>query len=256
LFNVRRLIAMLRACFQSNKIQLVVFTLTTVGLILFAAECWLNFQVRSHLRQSLGWGIGPEVKIAAHLNWLSIHDVMRGRVDWVKIDAKNCLISNLHFARLHLQNDGFTFDLPLLFKEKRLKLIQLNKTRIWAKVTATALSEFMKLHYPQFKPVVQINSDRVIVSGEAQLFGNVVPAMLSGTVKIASLKNLRFYPTGLFVYGHTVPPNFLRFIGAQVPLEFTLMADWPLSVTAVSLKPGYLALDFKEISQPRSLQGE
>jgi hypothetical protein len=256
LFNVRRLITMLRACFQSKKIQVVVYTFATVCLILFTAECWLNFQVRSHLRQSLGWGIGPEVKIAAHLNWLSIHDVMQGRVGWVKIDAENCLISNLHFARLHLQNDGFSFDLPLLFKEQRLKLIHVNKTRIWAKVTATALSEFLTLHYPQFKPVVQINPDRLIVSGETQLFGNVVPAMLSGTVKIASLKNLRFYPTGLLVYGHTVPPNFLRFISTQVPLEFTLMADWPLSVTAVSLKAGYLALDFKEINQPRSLPGD
>jgi hypothetical protein len=188
------------------------------------------------------------VKIEAHLNWLSLKDIMGGRVGWVRIDAENCLISNLRFTKLHLENEGFAFNLPLLYKERRLEIIGLNKTRIQTKVSAGAFSEYMNLHYPEFKPVVTINPGELVVNGRIQLFGSTVPAELAGTIKIASPKDLRFYPTKLIVSGHKVHSKYLRYIGNQLPLQYAVMADWPLAVTSIELNSGYAALDFKEIN--------
>jgi hypothetical protein len=249
MFDLDKLRLVIKGFLKRKAVRVGVLILTGIFLCLGTLECWLNFKVRRDLRQSLGWGSGPQVKIAAHLNWLSLTDVMKGRVGWVRIDGQNCLISNLRFAQLHLENKGFMFNLPLLFKERRLELIHLNKTRIRAMVTAPAFSDYMNLYYPQFKPVVKINPGKLTITGETQIFGNTVPAGLTGEVKIESPKNLRFYPTKLYISGRNVPSKYLHYIGTQIPLQFTLMEDWPLNVTAVSLKDGYVMLNFKELDE-------
>ena len=230
----------------TKKVKIVIAILAGICFIFFTVECWLNYKVRSDLRQSLGWGTGPRVKITAHLNWLSLVDVMNGRVGWVRIDGENCLISNLHFVKLHLENQGFTFNLPVLFQEKRLELVHLNKTKINAIVTASAFSDYLNLYYPQFKPTVKISPGVLVLRGQAPIFGNIVPVELTGSLKIVAPKNLRFYPTRLFIAKRAVPRDFLHFVGNQLPLQFSLMAEWPLAITSASLKEGYIAMAFKE----------
>jgi hypothetical protein len=248
LFEFQEICLKLWTYCQQKKVKMVIILLAGVCLIIFTVECWLNFKVRSYLRESLGWGSGPQVKITAHINWLSLVDVMNGQVGWVRIDGENCLISNLRFARLHLENQGFTFNLPALFKEKRLKLVHLNKTRINAIVTAPAFSDYLSLYYPQFKPTLKINPGMLVLRGQTSIFGNIVPVELAGLLKIVALKNLRFYPTRLFIAKRAVSHDFLRFVGNQLPLQFSLMAEWPLAITAVRLKEGYIAMGFKEIN--------
>lgn len=238
----------IKSYLRPKAVKALILILAGIFLFLGAFECWLNFKVRGDLRQSLGWGSGPEVKIEAHINWLSLKDIISGRVGWVRIEGENCLISNLRFAELYLENEGFTFNLPLLFRERHLELIHLNKTRIHTKVTAAAFSDYLNLRYPEFKPVVTINLGELVLKGRIQLFGNTVPAELAGIIKIVSPKELRFYLTKLVVSGRNVPSKYLRYIGNQLPLQFTVMADWPLAVTAISLNSGYAALDFKEIN--------
>jgi hypothetical protein len=221
----------------------------TLGLFLLCIELVLNFQVRTSLRESLGWGSGPQVKITAHLNWLSLKDVLEGRISWVRIDGENCIISNLRFAKLHLENQGFIFKLPVLFKERRLEFVHVNKTNIQAIVTASAFSDYLNLYYPQFQPLVKITPGTLIISGQAQIFKSIVPIKLAGALKIVSFKNLRFYPTRLFISGQGVPSHFLRFVGDQIPLQFSLMENWPLEIGTVNLKDGYVAMSFREIRQ-------
>jgi hypothetical protein len=239
----------IRDILKLKAVKIALLVLTGIFLCLGALECWLNFRVRYDLRQALGWGSGPQVKIDAHINWLSLTDVIKGRVGWVRIDGTNCLISNLRFTELHLKNEGFTFSLPLLLRDRTLKLVHLYKTSIHAKVAAAAFSNYVNLYYPQFKPAVAIYPGELVFNGKIQVFRDIVPVEIAGLVKIASPKDLRFYPIRLVVSGRTVPPKYLHYIGNQIPLQFTVMADWPLALTGVSLNSGYVLMDFKEIAQ-------
>lgn len=241
----------MKRCLRVKAFKASILILAGVFLFLGASECWLNFKVRRDLRQSLGWGSGPQVKINAHINWLSLKDILSGRVGWVRIDGENCLISNLRFTELHLDNKGFTFNLPRLFRERRLELIRLNQTRIHTRVAAAAFSDYLNIRYPEFKPAVTINPGELVLSGRIELFGNPVPAELAGAIKIVPPKDLRFFPTKLAISGRKVPSRYLSYIGNQLPMQFTVMADWPLAVTAISLNSGYAALDFQELNHHR-----
>ncbi len=241
-----QLLEAVRAFLKIKMVKIGFIILAVVFLCLGILECWLNIKVRKDLRQSLGWGSGPQVKIEAHLNWLTMVDVFKGRVSHVRIDAHNCLISNLRFAELHLSNEGFTFNFPVLFRKHRLELIHLNSTRIQALVTAADFSDYVGLFYPEFKPQLTIIPGEIIFSGRARLFGQPLPIELGGFMKIVPPKSLRFYPTQLRISGRTAPPDLLNFLGAQFPLQFQLLGKWPFALTSIDLGNGSAVLNLKE----------
>ncbi len=248
LHDIDQLLQKIRGFLKIKTIRVGLIILTAIFLCLGAFECWLNFKVRQDLRDSLGWGSGSQVKIKAHLNWLSLVDVLKGRVGWVRIDAQNCLISNLRFAELHLVNEGFTFNLPLLFEKHQLELIHLSKTRIQTLIRASDFSDYVNLFYPQFKPRIKIIPGTVAFSGEARIFGKTVPMELTGFMKILPPKKLRFYPTHLMISGHSASANFLKLVGTRLPLEFELMSEWPLALTSIDLKNSLVVLNLKEMN--------
>ncbi len=246
--DMGQLLEAVRDFLKIKMVRIGFIILTVVFLCLGVLECWLNIKVRKDLRQSLGWGNGPQVKIEAHINWLSLVDVLKGRVGRLRIDAQNCLISNLHFTELHLVNKGFTFNFPLLLKEHQLELIHVGRTRIQALIRTSDFNDYVNLFYPQFKPRIKINPGEVFFSGEARILGKTVPLELSGSLKIISPKKLRFYPTYLAISGRSAPTNFLNFVGSQLPLEFELMREWPLMITNISLERDAALLKFQEIN--------
>lgn len=246
--HFEKLHLMIKGYLKLKTVRTGLFILTAVFLVLGVLECWLNFKVRRDLRQALGWGSGPQIKIEAHLNWLSLVDVLKGRVGHVRIDAHNCLISNLRFAELHLVNEGFNFNFPILFHEHRLELIHLNSTKIQALITAPDFSDYVALFYPQFKPRLTIIPGELIFLGRAKIFGKFLPVELGGFMKVKPPKSLRFYPTHLVISGHSAPPNFLNFIGSQLPLEFKVMSEWPLELTSINLGNGSAVLNLKEMN--------
>ncbi len=241
-----QLLKALRAFLKIKMVRIGVIILTVVFLLLGVLECWLNIKVRKNLRQSLGWGNGPQVKIEANINWLSLVDVLKGRVGHLRIDAHNCLISNLRFAELHLINEGFTFNFPVLFRKHRLELIHLNSTKIQALVTAADFSDYVGLFYPEFKPRLTIISGELIFSGRARLFGKPLPIELGGFMKIVPPKSLRFYPTQLRISGRTAPPDLLNFLGSQIPLKFQVLGKWPFALTSIDLGNGSVVLNLIE----------
>ncbi|MGE5583267.1 MAG: LmeA family phospholipid-binding protein [Bacillota bacterium] len=230
-----------------KAVRVTILSLGGIFLLVLALEGWLNYWVRASLKESLGWGAGPQVKIAADLNWLSLYDLSQGRIRNVRVRAKNCLLSNLRFASLNLDNRGFTFNLPLLLKESRLEIKKINATKAEAVVTAAAFSDYLNLSYPQFKPAVDILPGELILAGQAPVFGTVVPVQIAGGLNIISPKDLRFYPTRLTISGREVPKDFLRFAGNQVPLSFSLLKGLPLQLETVALKKGFAYFSFKEI---------
>ncbi len=237
--------------FNDNRVRLVILVLAGLFLVLLSVEGWLNIWVRSSLKDSLGWGKDPKVKISADLNWLTLFDIAQGKIRWVRVKGENCIISNIRFTSLNFQNGGFTFNLSLLLTKQRLQLLSIGATTVEATVTAKSFSEYLNLLYPQLKPGVKIYPGEFLISSEAKLFEKEVPVQLAGELQISGPKNLRFYPTRLIISGRTVPKDFLRFLGNQIPLEFTLMEDWPLEVKEVTLKRDLLFLSFKEINYIR-----
>lgn len=249
--GIEQLPEIIRGFLKIKTVKIGLMVLTAFFLCLGAFECWLNFKVRQDLRDSLGWGNRSDVKIEAHLNWLSLTDIIQGRVGHLQINAQNCLINNLRFAELHLINKGFTFNFPLLFKEHKLELIHLGQTRIQALIRASDFSDYVNLFYPQFKPMIRMIPGTLILSGEARIFGKTVPMELTGLLKILPPKKLRFYPTHLRISKRSAPPELLNFVGSKLPLEFELMSDFPLAITAIDLGRDTAVLSFKEINSQK-----
>jgi hypothetical protein len=217
----------------------------TVGIIL-AVELTMNLWIRSSLKTGLAGTGNPDAKVTVSLNWMGIKDLWAGKVGRIKIDARNCRISNLDYDRLQLDNHGFSLDLPVLLKEKRLEITSIQRTKIAASVSERALQDYLNLSHPGFGVGVKIQPGQLRVSGNVLLFGNRVPVELEGSLANPAAKTIEFHPSGFSVARHRVSGEVLNFISNQLPVKFAVMENWPLMITGIQLTQGMLSISLAE----------
>jgi hypothetical protein len=75
---------------------------------------------------------------------------------------------------------------------------------------------------------------------------------------LISSQVLRFDPKGLFIAGRPVPGSLLNLVGQQVPLDFSILTGWPLEITSVVIRKGYIDLSLRnwEIEKGKPLTEE
>lgn len=220
--------------------------LAATVFIILAAELIMNLWIRSSLKAGLTGVNNPGAKVAITLNWMGIKDLWQGKARRVKIDARNCRISDLDYQRLILDNRGFSLDLPLLFKEKRLEITSIQRTRIAAAVSERALQDYLNLRHPGLGIGVKIRPGKLRLSGSVLLLGSRVPVELEGRLVHSAAKTIEFHPSGLAIARHSVSGEVLDFISNQLPVRFTIMENWPLEITGIHLSEGRLSISLKE----------
>lgn len=214
-------------------------------LILFC-EAALNLWCRAALRGAFTRDLRTETRLSTKMQWLSLADFGRGRIGWLKVQAKNCRVAGMEYRELTINNRGLELDWPSLLRERRLRLKRLGWTRAQAVVSAEALQSYLETLYPNLHPRLILATGRLRLGGAAYLFGSSVPLELEASLSISSGKTIRITPLGLWAAGHEVAPGLVRFLTGQVPLEFAVFTDWPLELTQLVLKSGALYLTLKE----------
>ena len=219
----------------------------TVGVIL-VVELAMNVWIRASLKAGLAGTGNPDAKVTVSLNWMGLKDLWRGKIRRLTIDARNCRIGNLDYERLSLDNRGFSLDLPVLLKEKRLEITSIAKTRITTSIAANALQDYINLCHPGFGVGIKINPGRLRLSGNVLLFGTKVPVELEGRLVNSAAKTIEFHPSGLSVAQRRVSGEILGFINNQLPVKFAVMENWPLMITQILLSEGKITISLKEMT--------
>ncbi len=220
----------------------------SVGLItlLLMIEWGLNFWIRSGLHRSLATDRSESTEITSKISWLGLKDILAGKVNRVTVNAKDCVLSDLRYSQLLIDSQGFRFDLAVLLKRKELKIMEMKKTRINGIIKEAALNEYLGLRYPEYKSSVKIKPGGLILSGSAQILDRIIPVELEGDLRAISGKRLRFYPTRLLIANSNVSGSLLRIVSEQVPLEFRIMEEWPLKVSAFKLEAQEIKVAMEE----------
>lgn len=225
--------------------QPVLILCSLVGLILLC-ELALNLWCRAALHGAFARDLRPETRLITSMQWLSLADFGRGRIGRLKVQGKNCRIAGLEYRELTIDSHGLELDWPTLLRTRRLKLKKLGRTRAQALVSEDALQNYLGTLYPDLHPQLKLTTGRLRLGGTVSLFGSPVPLELAATLSISSGKKVRLTPLGIWAAGREVAPALVRFLTGQIPLEFTIMQDWPLELTRLTLKPGTLYLALKE----------
>jgi hypothetical protein len=228
------------------RIPFLIFVATV--LIILVAELTLNLWIRSSLKAGLTGANNPDAKIVVSINWMGVKDLWEGKVRRVKIDGRKCRISNLDYERLQLDNYGFSLDLPLLLKEKRLEITSIQRTEIAASVTERALQDYLNLSHPGYGVGVIIKPGQLQLTGSVLLFGNKVPVQLQGRLVNPAAKTIEFQPNGLSIARYSLSEKTLNFISHQLPVKFDIMDNWPLMITGIQLTEGMLSISLKELT--------
>ena len=215
-------------------------------VLILICEVTLNLWCRSALRGAFTRDLQPQTQLSTAMNWLSLADFGRGRISWLKVQGKNCRIAGLEYREFAIDSRGIEMDWPSLLRERHLKLKRLGRTRVQARVTASALQSYLGTIYPNLHPRLELAAGRLRLGGTVSLFGSPVPLELEAGLSISSGKTLHLTPLALWAAGRKVSPELVRFISGQIPLEFAVMQDWPLQLTRLTLKPGALYLALKE----------
>ena len=240
MFNAKSLL-------KPKQLRIFVYIMLGTILAIFILEFSLNMWIRASLRKGLSRDLSSTTKIMTAISWLSLDDFFHGRVRWVKINAQNCRVGDLRYAGLQIDNRGFVCNLSKLLRRKELEFISLNQTTVAATIGETALQDYFNLFYPGTGLTLKILPEKWRLSATTEIFGNRVLAQLDGKIAIASEKSLRFYPERLIIAGRVVPRDFLKFIGNQIPLEFSIMERWPLRITGIRLGEGVVFIKFREV---------
>lgn len=221
----------------------------SVGLItlLLMIESGLNMWVRFGLYRSLASDRIRSTKIVSKVSWLGLGDILAGRVNRVRVNGRDCALNELRYSRLEIDSQGFRFNLRVLLKEKRLKILEMKKTRIKGIIQEAALNEYLNLRYPEYQSSVKIKTGGLILSGSAQILNQVIPVKLEGDLSSISEKKLRFYPTRLLIANSSVSGSLLRIVSQQVPLEFGVMEDWPLKLSGFKLNDQKIMITMEEM---------
>lgn len=231
---------------KRKNVLRIVRVLAVVFLVLLILESGLNFWVRSGLRRSLLSNPGPDYQIQFKVGWLGLGDLLAGRVNRVRVNAKNCSLNELRYSKLVIDSQGFSFNLRAFLKEKRLEITELKKTRISGVVGEQALSDYLNLRYPQYQSAIRIKPGGLELSGTAHILNQIIPVKLEGNLKAISGKRLRFYPTRLIIANSKVSGSLLRIVSEQAPLEFGIMEDWPLKISDFKLEEKRIKISMEE----------
>lgn len=233
---------------KMENIRLVIKGLGILLLILLGLECGLNIWVRVGLRRSLAADTGGKTEIVSKVSWLGLKDILAGKVNRVQINARNCLLNDLRYSRLVMDSEGFRFDLGVLLKEKRFKIREMERTRINGVIDESALNDYLDLRYPEYQSNVKLKPGGLILSGTARILNQLIQVQLEGDLKVISQKKLRFYPTRLRIANNNISGSLLRIVSEQVPLEFSIMEDWPLKMKAFQLEAQKIKVSMEEFN--------
>lgn len=217
-----------------------------VFLVILALESGLNYWVRSGLRRSFLSNPGPDYQIQSKMGWLGLSDILAGRVNRVRVNAKNCSLNDLRYSKLVIDSLGFSFKLRTFLTEKRLSITEIKKTRISGVIDEQALNDYLNLRYPEYQSSLKIKSGGLILSGSAHILNQIIPVKLEGNLKAVTDKRLRFYPSRLLIANNKVSGSLLRIVSEQVPLEFGIMEDWPLKISDFKLEEKRIEIAMEE----------
>lgn len=231
---------------SNHKFRTPFLIFVATVLLILVVELALNLWIRSSLKAGLTGANNPDAKIVVSINWMGVKDLWEGKVRRIKIDARNCRISNLDYERLQLDNQGFSLNLPLLLKEKRLEITSIERTKIVASVSEGALQDYFNLSHPGLGIGVKIGSGWLQLTGSFLLLGNKVPVQLQGRLVNSAAKTIEFHPSGLSIARYSLFGETLNFIGHQLPVKFAIMENWPLMITGIQLTEGMLSISLKE----------
>ena len=232
----------------SGKVKKVIFFFLIVLVSGLVLELTLNIMVRSSLYRNLSEDNKSQGKLEARISWISLWEFTEGKVRYVRIEGENCFIKDLKYKKISIRNDGFNVNLPILFREDRLVFKSINHTQIQATVREKDFSNYLKLKYPDIKPEIQFFKDKVEILSEVTVYGRNLPVEVSGNLAVAGFNHLRFYPERVQISGQSLPRSLLDFIGTQLPLEFSMLGDWPLQIKSFSLRKGLIQIVFREIN--------
>lgn len=244
----------IRFFFNTNKIKIVVVTVSIIALLLIV-EVVLNLWVRQSLRRAFITLPEPDTKIDASINWISIFDFKNGRIRQLRVKGWNCTLSELKFKELSVVSKGFQFDLNSLVRDQQLVFNTIGATEVKAVITAASLTEYLKIRYPDLKPVITIEADNLRYIGELEALGRPISIQVEGGLQVSGFKKLRFYPQKMQVLNHRIPNSLLKFIGTQLPIEFAVLEEWPLKITNFSLSKGLMRIVLNEIPVEQQANG-
>lgn len=220
---------------KKKPINLFILIATGVFLFFIITEIGMNYWIRSSIRRELIKGSGMESQATVRISWMNIRSFFGGKVNQIWIDAQNCNLNDLRYSRLTMDSRGFWFDLPELLFEKRLVIIRMEPTRIFALIDEPALNEYLALRYPELNCNLRVRSGGVILSGWALVFNNRVSIELEGDLKVIAERRLRFFPTRLMIADRKLTGTLLKIVGEQLPMEFEIMEGWPLKINSFKL---------------------
>lgn len=222
----------------------------TLGVFLLVSitEIGMNLWVRSVLRREFIKAPGQKSQITTQVSWLSLGNLLTGKVNQISIKAHNCLLKDLRYAELKINCRGFWFDLPKMYKEKSLEIIKMDTTQIHGVIDEQAFNEYLDTRYPEIDSNLRIKSGGLILSGWTNLFNKLVFIELEGDLKASSERQLRFYPTKLNIAGQKVSGTLLRIVGEQLPIEFGIMEGWPLKISGLNLGEKRIELTLEDTS--------
>jgi hypothetical protein len=230
----------------TGKWRTVIIILAGALLLTLVLEMGLSWRLAAIIQQSFLQEpvAGAEAKVKVY--WLSIRDIVRGEINRIQINSRNCKLGKLRYQTLEIESQGISFDLPVLLKKKQLQITHIHRARIKAAITETAFQDYLTLAYPQLKPRFIITPAGIQLSGQASIFGNSLPVVLKGRLGLSGPQKIRFFPERLIIANRTAPSSFIQFINQQIPLEFNILNEWPIQITSIRLNPGILSLSLKE----------
>lgn len=236
-----------KGIFQQKTIRRSIIMSIGLIMLLLVIEWGLNFGIRSGIHRSLAADPTGKTEISLHVSWLGLGDILAGKVNRVHINARDCLVNNLRYARLEIDSQGFQFNLKTLLKQKRLQILKMDQTRIEGVIAENDLNDYLHFRYPEYNSSVKIKPGRLILTGSARVFNQIIPIQLEGDLKAISEKRLRFYPTSLVIAEREISGSLLRIVSEQVPLEFEVMEDWPLQLSDFRLEAERIKVSMEEI---------
>jgi hypothetical protein len=237
-----------KSVFKNRSLRQAGMVMMTLMIVILTLETGLNLWIRSALTAGLHKGNDPDIQVNTSISWLGIKDLLQGRVGWIRMNARNCKINNLKYSRFQLDNQGFSFNLPVLLKEGSLQITTIQTTQIKAVISEKALEDYLNLEHPGYGLGVGILADKILIRGRIFFLGNKVPVEFEGGFTNNSTKMIRFHPLKLSIANHPVSYGLLELIGNQLPLEFPIMEDWPLRITQIRLTEGNLSISLRELN--------
>lgn len=242
--NIRDLFQYPRRFFAVKRHIILLIMAGILGLFI-GTEIGLNIWVRSLLESSL-LSQSKTTTVQSGMSWMSLPDFLYGRVGWVRVDARNCRVGNVDYDHLKINTEGFIYNLPLLIKERRLAVIGLSRTRVQAVIKTQSMENYLNAYYSEYQPHIAIRPNTIEMTGIVKIFGSMFPVRLVGTLELSGPKKLHFYPTSLRLGNRPVSGSLLQFVATQIPLEFSVLEEWPLQISDFSLRNGSINISLKE----------